>query len=199
LQVDTSNILFICGGAFEGMEKIIENRLGKATIGFSAPIMTKKERNLTELFNEIQPHDFVKYGLIPELVGRLPVVSTLSALTREDLVRILTEPRNALTKQYARLFELDNVMLRFTTEALDLVADKALERNIGARGLRSVLEETMMEIMFETPGDPTIDEVTITAEAVDKKSPPQVSRDPARQLALNAKQTKKPQRRPNVS
>ncbi len=175
LQVNTSNILFICGGAFDGMEKIIESRMGNASIGFSAPIKTKQEKEKADILKEIQPHDLVKYGIIPELVGRLPVIAALKALDRADLVRILTEPKNALTRQYCKLLSLDNVELHFEKTALDAIADKALERNIGARGLRSVLEEAMTQIMYDVPSDPTIERVVITADVINKKATPVIT------------------------
>ncbi|MCL2546502.1 MAG: ATP-dependent Clp protease ATP-binding subunit ClpX [Oscillospiraceae bacterium] len=176
MQINTDNILFICGGAFDGMEKIIENRMGNATIGFNAPVKTKEEREEANILQEIQPHDLVKYGIIPELVGRLPVIAALKALTREDLVRILTQPKNALTKQYCKLFALDDVQLHFEKEALEAIADKALARNIGARGLRSVLEESMTSIMYDVPTDPGIERVVITAAVINGEGEPVVTR-----------------------
>ncbi len=166
LQIDTKNILFICGGAFDGLEKIIEQRLDKKSIGFGAQIKTAAERSTTDVFKEVQPHDLLKFGIIPELVGRLPVLTALKALDREQLVRILTEPKNALIKQYKKLMEYDNVELEFTQEALEAAADKAVERKIGARGLRAVLEEVMTPVMYEVPSDESIAKVTVTAEAI---------------------------------
>lgn len=177
IQVNTKNILFICGGAFDGLDKIIEQRLDKKTIGFGAEIKSKEERNTGELFTQIQPHDLIKFGIIPELVGRLPVVTSLGSLTREQLVRILTEPKNALVRQYQRLMSYDDVELEFQSEALDAAAGKALERGIGARGLRAVLEEVMTHTMYDVPSDPTISKVIITAESVNGKEPPEVLRD----------------------
>ena len=176
MQVNTKNILFICGGAFDGMEKIIENRMGSASIGFNAPVKTKEEREEEHMIKEIQPHDLVKYGIIPELVGRLPVITALKALSQDDLVRVLTQPKNALTKQYCKLFELDGVELHFEKEALNAVAAKALERNIGARGLRSVLEEAMTEIMYDVPTDPSIERVVITAAVINGTGKPKIKR-----------------------
>ncbi len=177
IQVNTKNILFICGGAFDGLDKIIEQRLDKKTIGFGAEIKSKEERNTGELFAQVQPHDLIKFGIIPELVGRLPVVTTLGSLTREQLVRILTEPKNALVRQYQKLMSYDDVELEFQPEALDATAGKAIERGIGARGLRAVLEEVMTHTMYDVPSDPTISKVIITAESVNGKEPPELVRD----------------------
>ncbi len=177
IQVNTKNILFICGGAFDGLDKIIEQRLDKKTIGFGAEIKSKEERNTGELFAQVQPHDLIKFGIIPELVGRLPVVTTLGSLTREQLVRILTEPKNALVRQYQKLMSYDDVELEFQPEALDATAGKAIERGIGARGLRAVLEKVMTHTMYDVPSDPTISKVIITAESVNGKEPPELVRD----------------------
>ena len=177
IQIDTKNILFICGGAFEGLEKIIEQRLDKKTIGFGAEIKTKAEKDSHDLFLEVQPHDLLKFGIIPELVGRLPVLTALKALDREQLVRILTEPKNALVKQYKKLLEYDNVELEFEPAALEVAADKAVERGIGARGLRAVLESVMTDVMYSVPSDQTIARVTITGEAMEGKSEPVIIRD----------------------
>lgn len=166
LQIDTKNILFICGGAFDGLEKIIEQRLNKKTIGFGAQIKTAAERTSDDIFKEVQPHDLLKFGIIPELVGRLPVITTLKALDRPQLVQILTEPKNALIKQYKKLLEYDNVELEFTQDALEAAADKAVERKIGARGLRAVLEDVMIPVMYDVPSDESIAKVTVTAEAI---------------------------------
>ena len=166
IQIDTKNILFICGGAFEGIDKIIESRLDKRSMGFGAEIQSKKERDVGQLLKEIQPQDLLKFGIIPELVGRLPVITTLRSLGREQMVQILTEPKNSLVKQYRKLMEYDDVDLEFTPEALEAVAGRAVERGIGARGLRAVLEEVMTPLMYEVPSDPTITRVTITAESV---------------------------------
>ncbi len=187
IQVDTTNILFICGGAFDGIEKIIEKRLDKKSMGFGAEIQSRKEKDVSALFKEIQPHDLLKFGIIPELVGRLPVITALQALDKEQLVRILTEPKNALVKQYSKLMEYDDVELEFQPEALEAVADKAIERNIGARGLRAVLEEVMTQVMYDVPSDPRIEKVIITAESVRDKVPPQ--------LILNEQRTEKPRLR----
>ena len=166
IHIDTSNILFICGGAFDGLDKIIESRTNKSAIGFDAPVQGKSVRDVGALLAQVQPHDLLKFGIIPELVGRLPVITALSSLTKDDLVRILTEPRNALTRQYEKLLEMDGVELVFRQTALDAIAQKAQERQIGARGLRAVMEKIMMEIMFVIPSDLSIRKVIVTEEAV---------------------------------
>ena len=173
IQVDTHNILFICGGAFDGLEKIIERRTDRKGIGFDAVVESKAQRQT----GEVQPHDLLKFGIIPELVGRLPVIAALDGLTREDLVQILTQPKNALVKQYQKLFSYDNVQLFFTEDALEAVADKAIERNIGARGLRAVMEGILTKVMFDIPSDPSIRRVTITADCVTGKAEPEVVHD----------------------
>ena len=179
IPVDTSNILFICGGAFDGLDKIIEARTDKSAIGFDAPVESKKKRDIGKLFAQVQPHDLLKFGIIPELVGRLPVITSLMDLKKEDLVRILVEPKNALTKQYTALLAMDNVELEIQQEALLAIAEKAIERQIGARGLRAVLEETMTKIMFEIPSDLTIQKVIITPACV-AGGEPTILRDPAK-------------------
>ena len=171
IPVDTSKILFICGGAFDGLDKIIEARTDKSAIGFDAPVESKSKRDVGKLLAQVQPHDLIKFGIIPELVGRMPVITSLQNLKQEDLVRILTEPKNALTKQYEALLAMDNVELEFQKEALEAVAKKAVDRQIGARGLRAVMEETMMKIMFVIPSDLSIHKVIITPEAIDGKEP----------------------------
>ena len=163
IQIDTSNILFICGGAFAGIEKIIEDRRNKTTIGFGGEVQSRKQMDLGEVLQNVQPHDILKYGLIPELVGRLPVVTPLRSLTREDMIRILTEPKNSLTKQYQALLAMDHVDLHFTREALEAIADKTMAMDLGARGLRSIMSNLMRDIMFQIPSDPTITAVEITA------------------------------------
>ena len=179
IQIDTTNILFICGGAFDGLEKIVEKRVGKQGIGFENAVQSKADKASTsELLKQVQPHDLLKFGIIPELVGRLPVISPLEALTREDLVRILTEPKNALVKQYKALLAYDGVELVFERQALEAVADKAIERNIGARGLRAVMEGMLTRVMYDIPSDPTITRVTITADCVNGGAEPLVERDP---------------------
>lgn len=180
IQVDTSQILFICGGAFDGLEKIIEQRTDRKGIGFDAVVESKAERRTGQLLKEVQPHDLLKFGIIPELVGRMPVMVTLNGLGRDDLVQILTQPKNALVKQYQKLLEYDDVELQFQPEALDAVADQAIQRNIGARGLRAVMEGLLTRIMYEIPSDPTITRVTITPEAVLKTGEPEITRDPQR-------------------
>ena len=177
IQVDTHNILFICGGAFDGLEKIIERRTDRKGIGFDAVVESKAQRQTGALLKEVQPHDLLKFGIIPELVGRLPVIAALDGLTREDLVQILTQPKNALVKQYQKLFSYDNVQLFFTEDALEAVADKAIERNIGARGLRAVMEGILTKVMFDIPSDPSILRVTITADCVTGKAEPEVVHD----------------------
>ena len=188
IQVNTSNILFICGGAFDGLDKIIEARTEKSSIGFGAHIESKKNRDVGKLLAQVEPDDLLKFGIIPELVGRLPVITCLQSLTQEDLVRILVEPRNALTKQYAKLLELDNVELEIQPESLEAVAQKALERKIGARGLRTIMESIMMKIMYTIPSDLTIKKVVITPQCV-SGGDPTVYSDPEkpRTLAVNRK------------
>ena len=166
IPIDTTNILFICGGAFDGLEKIIEARTDRSAIGFDAPVESKKKRDIGKLFEKVQPHDLLKFGIIPELVGRLPVITCLKDLKKEDLVRILVEPKNALYKQYKSLLSMDNVELEMEDKALEAVAEKAIERQIGARGLRAVLEETMTKIMYVIPSDLTIKKVIITPQCV---------------------------------
>lgn len=174
IQLNTKNILFICGGAFDGLEKIIEKRLDEKAIGFGANVQSKKEKNVSQLLAQVQPHDILKFGIIPELVGRLPVVTTLGSLKKEELVRILTEPKNALCRQYRKLLELDNVTLEFENAALDAIAQKAIDRKIGARGLRAVLESVMTKVMYDIPSDPTISEVLITRACVEDGSEPEI-------------------------
>ena len=171
IPVNTKNILFICGGAFDGLDKIIESRTDKSAIGFDAPVESKKHRDLGKLFAQVQPHDLLKFGIIPELVGRLPVITSLNDLKKDDLIRILVEPKNALTKQYQKLFEMDNVVLEFQKEALEEIAQKAIDRQIGARGLRAVLEQIMTKIMFTIPSDLSIRKVVITPECVNGGEP----------------------------
>ena len=177
IQVNTRDILFICGGAFDGLEKIIEKRTDRKGIGFDAIVESKAERRTGELLKEVQPHDLLKFGIIPELVGRLPVIAALDGLDREDLVQILTAPKNALVKQYQKLFEYDDVALTFEQSALEAVADRAIERNIGARGLRAVMESLLTKIMYDIPSDPTIVKVTITEDCVKNGAEPVVERD----------------------
>ena len=171
IPVDTTNILFICGGAFDGLDKIIEARTDKSAIGFDAPIESKKKRDLGSILAKVQPHDLLKFGIIPELVGRLPVISCLQDLKKEDLVRILKEPKNALTKQYEALLAMDNVALEITADALETVAEKAIEREIGARGLRAVMEQAMIKVMYVIPSDLSIKKVVIDADCIDGAAP----------------------------
>ena len=180
IQVNTKNILFICGGAFAGIEKLIEDRQDRKAIGFGAVIQRKEEKQKDTILRDLQPHDLIKYGLIPELVGRLPVEATLDPLDRDQLVQILTEPKNALVKQYIKLLEHDRVELTFERGALEAAADEALEREMGARGLRAVLEKCMTQIMYEIPSDPAVCKVTITEDCVKNGAPPLVERDPER-------------------
>ena len=175
IQIDTHNILFICGGAFEGIEKIIESRLDRKSMGFGAEVKSRSERSESRILREVQPHDVLKFGIIPELVGRMPVITALDALTRDDLVRILTEPKNALVRQYEKLFSYDNVKLVFEDAALEAIAEKAIERNIGARGLRAVMEGLLMKTMYEIPSDRSVETVTVTADCVAGAEEPTVT------------------------
>ncbi len=169
IKIDTSNILFICGGAFDGLEKIVEKRLGSSALGFGAPVKSKKELDTTDWMKDVVPHDLVKYGLIPELIGRLPVITSLEGLDKEALVKILKEPKNSMTKQYKKLFSLDNVDLEFEEKSLYEIAQKALDRETGARGLRSIIESFLTKLMYEVPGDYTIEKVIITEDTVNGK------------------------------
>lgn len=180
IEIDTTNILFICGGAFDGIEKIIEHRLADKNIGFNATITSKKDRNYANLLRNVESCDLVKFGLIPELVGRLPVIVGLEPLDKQALMRILTEPKNALTKQYKQLFALEGVELLFEPEAIEAAADLALKRNVGARGLRSIMERAMTELMFNIPTDESIIRVILTKEAVNGESTPKVVRIPGK-------------------
>ena len=179
IQVDTTNILFICGGAFDGLDKIVEKRTDKSAIGFDAPVESKKKRDVGKLLAQAEPRDLLKFGIIPELVGRVPVIACLESLTQEDLVRILVEPKNALTKQYQKLLEIDGVELDIQKEALDAIAKKALDRQIGARGLRAIMERVMTKIMFVIPSDLTIRKVIITPECIEGADP-KIIRDTVR-------------------
>jgi ATP-dependent Clp protease ATP-binding subunit ClpX len=176
IQIDTTNILFICGGAFDGLEKIIENRMDQKSIGFNAEIREKNEKNTGELFKHVMPQDFVKFGLIPEFVGRVPVTVSLDSLDKAALMRILREPKNSLIKQYTKLFELDGVELYFKDDALEAIADKSLEQKTGARGLRSIMERTLENLMYEIPSDEDIVACTITREAVEATGEPEIER-----------------------
>ncbi|MGE5588521.1 MAG: ATP-dependent Clp protease ATP-binding subunit ClpX [Clostridia bacterium] len=172
IQIDTTNILFICGGAFDGLEKIIQNRIGKKTLGFGAELRPKIDSNIGDILRQVMPEDLLKFGLIPEFIGRLPVVVPLDALDEQALVRILTEPRNALAKQYKRMFELDGVELEITDDALVAVAKQAIARNTGARGLRSILEKIMLDIMYEIPSRGDVKKVVVTKEVVEGLAKP---------------------------
>ena len=173
IQIDTTNILFICGGAFDGLEKIVEQRISAGSIGFNAEVVNRNEMDIDELLRKVEPQDLTKFGLIPEFIGRVPVEVSLEQLTKEAMVRILSEPKNALTKQYQKLFELDNVKLEFTKEALEEIARLAVERKIGARGLRSILESAIMDLMYEIPSDDSIGICTITKAVIDKTGEPE--------------------------
>ena len=172
IQVDTTNILFICGGAFDGLDKIIEKRTDKKTMGFGADITSSAERDVGQILSQVQQHDLLQFGIIPELIGRLPVVASLESLGRDDLVRILTEPKNAMTKQYKALMSMDNVELEYQPEALEAIADKAIAMKIGARGLRSVMEGVMTDVMYSVPSDTTASKIVITAQAVTEGAAP---------------------------
>ena len=179
IPIDTTNILFICGGAFDGLDKIIESRTDKSAIGFDAPVQSKSKRDVGKLFEQVEPHDLLKFGIIPELVGRMPVITTLQSLNKDDLIRILMEPKNALAKQYKKLLGLDNVELEIQKEALDAIAQKAVDHQIGARGLRAIMEKIMMKIMYRIPSDLSIRKVIITPACVEGGDP-DIIRDTSR-------------------
>ena len=178
IQVDTTNILFICGGAFDGLDKIIEARTDRSTIGFDAPVESRKNRDVGKLLAQVEPHDLMKFGIIPELIGRMPMIACLESLSQEDLVRIMVEPKNAIVRQYQKLLEMDGVALEITEDAMKAVAKKAIDRQIGARGLRAILEKIMTNIMFQIPSDLTIQKVILTPECVEGGQP-SIVRDPA--------------------
>ena len=178
IQIDTTNILFVCGGAFIGLEKIVENRTTKSSMGFGAQIKSNTEKDIGTILRDLEPHDLMKFGLIPELIGRLPALVSLDSLDREALIRILKEPKNALVKQYEKLFDMDGVKLTFDDAALERVADIALERQTGARGLRGVMEDAMTDIMFAIPSDDNIQSVRITKDVIDKKGKPEITLKP---------------------
>ena len=180
IQIDTTNILFICGGAFDGIERIIEKRMGNSVIGFEAKVQVKSEIDSDYIMAQATPHDIIKFGLIPELVGRVPVIAPLKNLDLESLVRILREPKNSITKQYVQLFEMDNVELVFAEEALEAVAKMALEKKTGARGLRSIIEKALLDIMFSVPSDETICRVTITEKCITDGETPEIEYDESR-------------------
>ncbi|MBS2017130.1 MAG: AAA family ATPase, partial [Deltaproteobacteria bacterium] len=172
LQVDTQNILFICGGAFVGLDQIVQRRIGQQTLGFGAEIKSKKDFKLGELLSQVQPEDLLKFGLIPEFIGRLPIIATLHELNEEALIDILTKPKNALVKQFQKIFEMDGVKLKFAKNALSAVAKEALARNAGARGLRAILEHAMLDIMYDVPSRNGIKEVVINEEVITKGEAP---------------------------
>ena len=180
INIDTSNILFICGGAFDGLKSVIQRRTEAQTLGFNSVIKSKDELDNTEWMKEVTPHDLVKFGLIPELVGRLPVITALSDLDKAALVRILTEPKNCLVSQYKKLFDLDKVDLEFTPEALDAIAEKTIAPKTGARGLRSIMEDTLKNLMFEVPSDYTIEKITVTKDSVENGAAPEIVHNPDR-------------------
>ncbi|MCL2365697.1 MAG: ATP-dependent Clp protease ATP-binding subunit ClpX [Oscillospiraceae bacterium] len=186
ISIDTTNILFICGGAFEGIDKIIESRLDKKSIGFGADIKSKKDKDLGEILSNIQSHDLLKFGIIPELVGRLPVIAPLKSLTRDDMIRILKEPKNSIVRQYTALLGYDNVQVEFTDDALGAIADKAIEMEIGARGLRSIMEKSMLQLMYDIPSDKKIGKVKITKECILEDAPPIISKRPKPQIDPDA-------------
>ena len=191
IQIDTTNILFICGGAFEGLEKIIESRMDTKSMGFLAEITEKREENIGELLKNVLPQDLIRFGLIPEFIGRVPIVVSLNALDRDAMIRILTEPKNAIIRQYQKLFELDGVELTFEQDAVCRIADKTIERKIGARGLRSIIEGAMLDVMFEIPGQDQITGCVMTKEAIDGEEKPKLIYD----QALIAKEEKQPRKR----
>ena len=178
IQIDTTNILFICGGSFEGIEPIIEKRIASSAMGFGANVMSQKSKDRTELLKKVTPHDLVKFGIIPEMVGRLPVITTLESLDKKALVRILTEPKNSLVKQYQKIFNIDGVNLQFTDGALEAIAQRAIDRKTGARGLRSIMEETLTGLMFDIPSDETVEAVVIGEDCVNGTGKPKIERNP---------------------
>ena len=186
LQIDTSNILFICGGAFEGLENIIRDRIGKKSMGFGADIQSSKDIDRYEVFEQILPQDLLKFGMIPEFIGRLPIIATLRELNREALIKITTEPKNALVKQYKKLLEMDDVELEFEPEALNAIVDKAIERKTGARGLRSIIEEIMRDIMFDIPSNEKIEKCIITKDTVLNNAGPKIIENPEKKKKIKA-------------
>ena len=176
IQIDTTNILFIAGGAFDGLEKIIKSRISNKVMGFGADIKSSDEENIGDTLKHILPEDLLRYGLIPEFIGRLPLIVTLNELVESDLIKILSEPKNALVKQYTKFFEMDNVELEFTGSALEAIAKKALARNTGARGLRAVVEEAILDIMYDLPSEPSVEKCIITPEVINDNKPPELLR-----------------------
>ena len=191
IQINTENILFICGGAFEGIESIIKDRTGKNTIGFGTTVEAKKEISQSEIYKQILPQDLLKFGMIPEFVGRLPIVATLDELTREALIEIVTKPKNALVKQYKKLVALDGVDLEFDQEALEVIVDKAIERKTGARGLRSIIEEIMRDVMYDIPSNKKIAKCIITKDTVLENKKPEIIIDENKKPVTLTKQTNK--------
>ncbi len=191
ISIDTTNILFICGGAFEGLDKIVSERTGKKVIGFGSEVVTEKEKQNMNMLKDILPQDLVKFGLIPEFIGRLPVITTLEPLSREAYIEIMTKPKNALIKQYKKLFEMDNVNLNFEDGAVEAIVDKALERKTGARGLRAIIEETMRDIMFEIPTNNEIVECTITADTINNNAEPKIVLNEVKKTQTARKNSKK--------
>jgi ATP-dependent Clp protease ATP-binding subunit ClpX len=190
IQINTTNILFICGGAFDGIDKIIEKRTRQSSIGFGAEIQSKTEKDMGKLLQDVMPGDLLKFGLIPEFVGRLPIVVTLESLDIDTLISILSEPKNALVKQYKKLFELDNVELEFQHEALAAIAEEALKRNTGARGLRAIIEEVMKDIMFDIPSNEEITKVIINKDTIVTKKPEVISTEGQKRLPIKSKKNK---------
>ena len=195
IQIDTTNILFICGGAFDGIDKLIQNRVGTRAIGFGANVESKKDKDIGEILSHILPQDLLKFGLIPEFVGRLPVIVTLGSLDRQALVQILTEPKNALVKQYQKLFEMDDSLLEFEPDALEAIADKALARNTGARGLRAIIEEIMLDVMYDIPSANNVEKCIVTKDTVETRKVPQLvineNRKPLKKAAGKKSRVKK--------
>ena len=203
LQIDTKNILFICGGAFDGLEKIVEKRKGSSVIGFESLVKSKQELDSTDWMKEVTAHDLVKYGIIPELIGRLPVITALSGLDTDALVKILTVPKNSIVQQYKKLFELDGVELLFEEEALRAIAQQAQDQHTGARGLRGIMEDILTDLMFEAPSDPTIDKIIITEDVIKNGAAPQITRKKellqTNSVKLTQKDAKKRQKRSTAS
>jgi ATP-dependent Clp protease ATP-binding subunit ClpX len=175
IEVNSKDILFICGGAFDGLEKIVADRLGKKTLGFNAEMQSVRQMSRGELLQRVRPEDLIRFGIIPELVGRLPIVACLQELSEPDLVRVLTEPRNAITKQYRKFFEMEDVQLEFTPDSLETVARLAIQRNTGARGLRAILEDVMLDIMYELPSRPDIESVEISSDVIEGEAEPLIT------------------------
>lgn len=203
LQIDTKNILFICGGAFDGLEKIVKKRKGSSVIGFESLVQSKQELDSTDWMKEVTAHDLVKYGIIPELIGRLPVITALSGLDTDALVKILTVPKNSIVQQYKKLFELDGVELLFEEEALRAIAQQAQDQHTGARGLRGIMEDILTDLMFEAPSDPTIDKIIITEDVIKNGAAPQITRKKellqTNSVKLTQKDAKKRQKRSTAS